>query len=143
MTNLYLEMKRKHEKDFGEFPIMYAFNKEQFHKGMLKLGLEITDTDKVYKTAAGGFYKKEDSQQLKDLLDNSSKEMEDAIKADTTGNGFIFSMFDYELSNHEYGYTMDIADTLSALNFTLEEINKSEPLKNGLQYAMLSQREEE
>ena len=119
--NDYLSLKNKHEKEFNEFPMVFAFNDEQFKEGMKSLGLKITDTDKVYRGIAGGFYKKTDSKRLKDLLKKHATEMKEAIMADTTGEGFIYDMFNYELANHEYCVTMSIESTIDALGLTIEE----------------------
>lgn len=140
--NKYTEIKNRHAKESETLPIFFAFNKAQFEKGMIKCGLEITDTDKIFKTAGGGFYKKEDSQIIKDHFIRQEKEMADAIESDKTGEGFIFDMFNYELGNHEYVYTMDDTDTLEALGITYKDIKESEALANGLRLAKIEQREE-
>ncbi len=137
--NTYLKMKKKHEAEFNAFPIVYAFNQQQFNEGMKKLGLKSTDTDMVFKSGGGGFYKKTDSKKLRELLDSLSKEMEDAIKGDLTGNGFIFEMFNHELSNHEYCITNDLTDTLEALDITIEKINDTPALRIGLDLAISNQ----
>ena len=137
--NEYLKMKDRHEKEFSEFPMVFAFSKKQFKEGMNKLGLEPTDTDKVYKSIGGGFYKKIDEKRLTDLLDRHSKEIDNAIKADKIGDGFIYDMFNYELGNHEYCYTLDATDTLNALGLPLKEIRRSESLTNGLTQATITQ----
>lgn len=133
--NEYLTLKNNHEKEFNEFPMVFAFNDEQFKEGMEKLGLKITDTDKVYKGFAGGFYRKTDSKMLKDLLKKHTTEMKEAIVADTTGEGFISDMFTCELANHEYCITMSIEDTIDALGLTIKEINKNPAMIKGLRLA--------
>jgi hypothetical protein len=45
-------------------------------------------------------------------------------------------MFLYELANHEYTYTNDLEDTLSALDLTPDDINSNKALKKGLQKAV-------
>ena len=137
--NAYSQLKDRQEKEFNEFPMFYAFNDKQFGEGMEKFGLSSADTDKIYSAGAEGYYLRTDSQKLKDLLNRHEKEMSDAIKADTTGDGFIFDMFDYELSNHEYCYTGDTEDTLDALGLSMEEIEKSPALSAGLKNAIISQ----
>jgi len=44
-------------------------------------------------------------------------------------------MFEFELFNHEYGYTYDIEPTLDALGITMDNINNDEKLLHGLQLA--------
>lgn len=65
--------------------------------------------------------------------------MIDAIAADKTGEGFIFDMFDYELSNHEYIITYDTADTIDALGLTMADIEKNKALAHGLAMARKAQ----
>ena len=44
-------------------------------------------------------------------------------------------MFVYEMINHEYSLTLDLEDTLQALNLTTKEISQNENLENGLKLA--------
>lgn len=111
----------------------FAFTQQQFEGGMRELGLEPTDTDKIYKSVGGGFYRKEDSPRLKEMMDRFDKEIQDAIAADKTGEGFIYEMFYYELSNHEYGYTGELDEALDAVHLTVEEVEANKELKYGLE----------
>lgn len=61
--------------------------------------------------------------------------LQDAINGDTTGEGYIFDMFRYELANHEYGYTREADSALRALGYTFEDIQKSEKLTKGITLA--------
>lgn len=93
-------MKEKHQKEVNEFPMFFAFSNKQFEEGMKKLGLESSETDKIYKFGKiGGFYRKTDVPRLKEMLNRHDEEMEKAIASD---DKFIFDMFHYELGNHEY-----------------------------------------
>lgn len=121
--NAYQEMITKHQAEFNQFPMFFAFNKQQFSEGMQKLGLNPSDTESIYSFGIGGFYRKSDAPLLREMLDRQQQELADAIAADQTGDGYIYDMFDYELSNHEYGSTQDLSDTLQALNLTPEEVN--------------------
>jgi len=138
----YLELKERHEKEFSAFPMIFAFSDKQFKEGMGKLGLTVNDTDKIYKNSFGWYYKKTDSETLKNLMHRHSDEFKAAIENDQDGTGFILGMFDYELANHEYCITYDITDTLNALGLTVEDINKSKSLLNGLQLAKKRQFEQ-
>ena len=135
MTNAYKELKDKQQKEFNDFPLFFAFGKEQFDEGMKKLGLKPTDTAKVYSFGFGGFYRKTDADALKEMLERHDTELKSSIKEDRTGEGFIYDMFSYELANHEYGYTGELDDTLEALNLTLDEIYAYDNLTNGLENA--------
>ena len=140
-VNQYDAMKERHTKELSDFPVKYAFGKEQFEEAMRSLGLEPTDTDKVVSTPCGGIVRKTDAIAYRDLFKRWDKEQEDAITADTTGDGFIFDMFDSELSNHEFTYTWEIEPTIDALGYTLENINASPALIPGLRKAIQSQKE--
>jgi len=132
----YTELKRKHEAEFNTFPIFFVFSNEQFEEGMKKLGLTKFDINQIYKFGnTGGFYKRTDSERLCEMLQRHEKEMQDAIDADSTGEGFIYEMFNYELADHEYIVTYDISSTLDALDLTLEDIKKDERLQRGLKLA--------
>lgn len=134
--NRYTELKQRQQKEFNAFPMQYAFSERQFAEGMAALGLTPEDTDKIYKAPGGGFYRKKDSQRLKDMLDRFDRELAEAIAADETGEGFIFDMFLAELENHECGYTGDVEEALDALNFAAEEIRSDPRLKHGFEKAV-------
>lgn len=141
MIESYKTMKDIHQKQVNEFPIFFAFSQEQFEKGMKSLGLNPDDTDKIYKLGdTGGYYRRDDAVKLHDMFDRQDKELRDAIEADATGEGFVFEMFKYELSNHEYVLTHNISDTLESLGLTVEEINDSEKLLRGLKKAIKFQK---
>ena len=135
--NTYKVMRDKHQQEVNAFPIQFAFNDEQFKAGMRKLGLNPEDTDQVYGCGGtGGFYRRSDAPRFYEMLERHERERQKAIDADSTGGGYIFDMFYYELANHEYGYTWDLTDTLRALGLSREDIEKSTPLKNGLKRAI-------
>lgn len=136
MANLYAEMRDRHQKEVDAFPMMFAFNQKQFDEGMKKLGLEPTDTDKIYSIGYNGYIRKTDSDAFGEMLTRHSEDMEKAVAADTTGEGFIYDMFCYELSNHEYSYTHDVSDTLDCLDLTMEKVNADKRLLHGLKKAM-------
>ena len=132
----YSQMKYRQQEEVNSFPMMFAFSDKQFDEGMKKLGLEPTDTDKIYSLGnTGGFIRRSDSEAFGEMLSRHETEMADSIANDKTGDGFIFSMFDYELANHEYIITGDVSDTLYALGFDEDEVNSTPALLNGLRLA--------
>lgn len=133
--NQYRGMKERHQKEFNKFPIKFAFSDEQFKTAMNELGLKETDTDKIVSTVGGGFMKKEDAKKYKDMVNRQYEEFQNAIKEDKTGEGFIKDMFEDEMANHEYGYTMELDDTLNALGLTYKDIEENDNLLNGLNLA--------
>ena len=82
-----------------------------------------------------------DAQMIADTLARNFKEVEDAIQADETGDGFIKDMFLYELRNHEYTYTCEVEETVEACGFTMEQIENDERLRHGLEVAAKKLRE--
>ena len=136
--NEYKAMKDRQQKRVNEFPAMFAFNENQFSEGLRKLNTTKKDLVSI---GAGGFIRRKDAAAFLQMLADFRSEKAAAIAADTTGDGFIFDMFDYELSNHEYSYTGDLTDTLEAVELTPEEINESPALLHGLEKAIAAQRE--
>lgn len=137
--NAYKEMKDRHGKEVNDFPMFFAFSNEQFDEGMKKLGLEPDDKDQICSTGYGGFIKKADSKKYNEMFIRFAQERKAAIEADQTGEGFIYDMFDYELANHEYGYTRDVSDALGALGLTVEEVNADQRLLHGMKKACRAQ----
>lgn len=130
--NKYQELREKQQAELNAFPMFFAFNQKQFEEGMKNLGLKPTDTKKIYKIGnTGGFYRKSDAPAFREMFMRHTKEREDAIAADPTGDGFIFDMFDYELANHEYNYTHDPEPTLDALGLTMEQVRAEPRLFHG------------
>lgn len=131
MKNKYQELEARHQKEFNEFPLGAAFNQEQFDRMMEKFGLQSTDTDKIISIGCGAFIRKSDQEKFHAMFKRLDEEMQRAIDEDKDGTGFIYDMFFCELSNHEFGYTMDATDTLESLGYTLEEIKNNPKLLLG------------
>lgn len=132
----YQEIKAKHEKEVEAFPFMWAFDEKQFNAGMKELGLEPTDTDKIFSIGAGGYIRKTDAPAMKEMFLRHKAEQSAAIAADTDGTGFVYDMFLYELDNHEYGYTGDATETLEALGLTWQEVKADKRLSDALNKAI-------
>lgn len=141
--NRYDELKRKHQEEFGKFSVAFAFSDEQFKKGLEKLGLTENDTDKITGIGAGGFIKKTDLEAYIEMHKRFANELKDEINNKTTGEQFSKDMFESELANNEYGYTRNLDDTLSAIGYTIVEVNDNENLKNGLSLALAKYEKEE
>jgi len=139
--NDYITMKTRHQQEVNDFPMFFAFNNKQFDEGMKSFGLDPNETNKIYKLGnTGGYYLRTDAEKLNEMLYRHAKEIQDAIDSDTTGDGFIFEMFYYELANHEYIVTYDVTDTLNALGFTEEEVYADKKLLHGLKKAIKAQK---
>lgn len=132
----YEELKNRQQKEINAFPFGFAFTNAQYEEMMKKWGLTPDDTDKIYSLGGGAFIRKQDSSAMDEMFRRQKEERKKAIEEDTTGDGYIFSMFKYELANHEYGYTYELDDTLDALDLTLSQIKKDKRLRHGLNKAL-------
>lgn len=129
----YDELTDKHQEEFNNFPIFFAFNDKQFEEGLKKFGAKEND---LYRIPGNGFILKKDSKKLSELLDRHGEEMQNHINNDKDGAGFIKGMFYYELSNYEYCYSRDLNEILEVLNLTMEEVKNNKALSNGLKLAL-------
>lgn len=114
----YLHLVNSHQQELNDFPIMWAFNDEQFIEGMQKLGLKETDTDKVYSIGSGGFMRKRDAGAFNEMIGRHNREMKEAFLDDE----FAYDAFLYELGNHEFCITYEYAPTLDALGLTEDDL---------------------
>ncbi len=133
--NAYQLLKNRQQKEFNAFPLGAAFSKEQFAEMMQKWGLTENDTDKIISIGYGCFIRKSDRERFDEMNARLNKEMQDAIAADKTGDGFICDMFYYELANHEYCITYDLEETFDALGLTETQVNADKRLLRGLEKA--------
>ncbi len=133
--NAYQQLKDRQQKEFNAFPLGAAFSKELFEKMMQGWDLTVNDTDKICSIGYGCFIRKSDKERFLEMNARFKKEMQDAIAADKTGNGFIRDMFLYELANHEYCITYDYEETFDALGLTEEQVYADKRLLHGLEKA--------
>ena len=139
----YKELKDRQQAEINAFPFIWAFNEKQLADGMRKLGLNPdTDKDKLCSIGGGGIIRKTDAEAMRAMFDRHRRELLDAIEADSTGEGFIYDMFYTELANHEYSYTMDLAEGIAACGLTVEQLNANPALIIGLKKAADDQRDE-
>ena len=131
----YSVLKHKHQEEVNAFPLGFAFSESQFNEMMEKWGLTPSDTDKIYHIGMGGYVRKCDSDAMHEMFDRHKAEHEAAMQDDE----YLFSMFNYELANHEYSYTYELDDTLDALGLTMDEINADPRMANALQRAIAAQ----
>ena len=139
----YKEMKDRQQAEINAFPFIWAFNENQFADGMRRLGLDPTaDRGQIVHVGGGGYIRKTDKKALEDLFTKHRRELQEAIAADKTGDGFIYDMFYTELANHEYSYTGDVTDAVNACGLTVEQLNANPALIKGLKKAADDQRDE-
>ena len=130
--NKYQELRNRQQQEFNALPLGFAFGSKQFAEMMRGWGLDPDkDVDKIYHIGSGGYIQKKDADLLHQTRARHDKELEDAIAADKTGNGFVCDMFLCELENHEYSYTRDFTDALDALGYTAEEVAADKKLFTG------------
>ena len=132
MENKYKIMKERHQKEVNELPYMFAFDNEQFKRGLEKLGLNENEMDKLIYLGDNIYLKRTDLPKVEEVNKRHNEEIEREIKADTAGDKFIKDMFLYEMNNHEYGYTNEIEPILDVLHITDYDLRKNENLRNGL-----------
>lgn len=114
----YVLLVNEHQQELNDFPIMWAFNDEQFAEGMQKLGLKETDIDKICFVGNGGFMRKNSWRAFEMMMDRHTREREEAFKDDQ----FAYDAFLYELGNHEFCITYEYEPTLSALGLTQDDL---------------------
>lgn len=134
--NKYDILKARHREEFDTLPLHFAFGDEQIKKKLEELNVKEEEIDKkLVGIVAGGFMLKEDYPKYIEMSERHYKEIQNEINNDKEGTGFIKDMFFSELNNHEYGYTMDVEDTLEALGITYKDLDENKNLQHGLDLA--------
>ena len=134
----YKAMKDRHQNEVNALPLAFAFSKEQYRAKLDAWNIteEEANNGAILGIGGGGFIRSSDRDLVIGTFERIHDEEQAAIAADTTGDGFIYQMFLYELNNHEFSYTGDISETLEALGITAEEVNSNKALQNGLKKAV-------
>lgn len=137
-SETYREMKERHQSEVNALPLAFAFSEKQFKEKLAEWDLTEEDArnGSIIAIGGGGFIKACDRELVISTFERIADEEAAAVEADTDGNGYIYQMFLYELTNHEYSYTQDINETLEALNISASDLENSEALRNGLQRAI-------
>ena len=135
--NAYVELTNRHQKEVNNFPLGFAFSTQQFDEMMAKWNLTPNDTDKIYSIGGGGYVRKCDADAMHEMFERHAQEREVAIRENK--DDYLYHMFNYELANHEYGYTGDLEDTLDYLGLTMEEIKADERMLDALNRAIANQ----
>lgn len=138
MSNLYKELIDKQMAEINVFPVKTATNNEQFKKIVNEWNLSFNEnSDNFYgkqlvPLSLGMFIRKKDVKAFNDMLNRHREEHQKAIEEDTTGEGYIYDMFVYELQNYEYGYTGCVDDTLEALGISRETLQQNAAMSQAL-----------
>lgn len=108
--DLYLEEEKENKKELDDFiseNVFFAFGDEQFNKHLEEKGWKLEDIGSI---GYGGYCLKENVPKYMEIVNRRNEKLEESKKDDD----FFLGMLLYELSNHEFGYTRDITDTLDA-----------------------------
>lgn len=117
----------------------WAFSKEDFITGMHRLGLAETDYKNIVRIDNCGFMLKDKFEEYKTMHKALDQLLKDSIAGDKTGNDFIYSMFNCELSNYEYCITGDPLPAIYALHLTMDEIKANLVLLRAFNKAIKNQ----
>lgn len=116
----YLDLKKKHEKEFSKFPIAYAFNGKQLDEALAKLGATKEECVTVF--GHGDIVKRTDAKALIKMLERHTEEIKQKLKDDPE---FAEAAFLYEMDNHEYAINWSAdEDVLDCFCITFEDIRK-------------------
>ena len=116
----YLDLNKRHQKEFEEFPIAYAFNDKQLQEALEKLGATREECITVF--GHGDIVKRTDAKALVKMLERHTKELKQKLKDDPE---FAYAAFLYEMDNHEYAINWSAdEDVLDCFSITFEEIRK-------------------
>lgn len=130
----YKEMKERHQREVNALPLAFAFNRDQYREKLAAWNITEVEAKAgaIMTISGGGFIRSTDKDLVIDTFERIRDEKRAAIDADTTGTGFIYQMFVYELNNHEFSYTQEVDETLADLGITDEDLKAKPALKAGL-----------
>ena len=115
----YLDLKKKHQKEFEDFPIAYAFNDKQLREALEKLGATKEECVTVF--GHGDIVKRTDVKALLTMIKRHDKELKQRLREDAD---FAEAAFLYEMDNHEYAINWSAdEDVLAAFAITFEDIS--------------------
>jgi hypothetical protein len=107
----YLDLMKKQQEEFTDFPIAYAFSEKQLEEALEKLGAKKEECVTV--AGHGDIMKKTDVPAFYAMLKRHKEELHEAMKDEE----FAEAAFLYEMDNHEYAINWDgDADVLSCFN---------------------------
>lgn len=115
----YRELRRQQQVRFNKLPMKAAFGRKQFEDMMKSWGLTTSEGDcaKVMELCGGAYCLKSDWPLFEDYFDNADRERREFL---STAEGLKSALI-YEFGNYECGYTMNPADAVEALGFTMQD----------------------
>lgn len=144
--NAYEQLRQKQQEEFNAFPIHFAFGQEQIDRKIKELKLSKDPkkrAEQIVPIGAGGFVLKKDFPAFAEMCKRHSRQRIEAMAEGEKGGTYLYDMFRTELVNHEYGYTVDVSDTLESLGLTEKDLTEKPALKEALDRAAADIRKEE
>lgn len=115
----YLDLKDKHQEEFNEFPIIYAFDEERLEEGLKRLGAKREEC--ITYMGIGDVMRKADVPAFEALMKAHHEELREAM----LDKEFAEAAFLYEMDNHEYAINWSgDADVLACFNMSKAELIK-------------------
>lgn len=94
-TETYQEMRARFQREFDDFPFLFAYSNEQFDRAVAERGWKESDLVCVM---PGGFIRKQDARRLREMADAHDRE----LRARMAERDFAVNTFIFEMDNHEY-----------------------------------------
>lgn len=94
-TETYQEMRARFQREFDDFPFMFAYSNEQFDRALADRGWKESELVRIM---PGGFIRKQDARRLREMTDAHDRELRERM----TERDFAVSAFICEMANHEY-----------------------------------------
>lgn len=123
----YQTFKENNYKPLNKFiskNVFFAFSDKQFEEGLKKMGLTHDDLNKLSKYYGGGFILKSSIKEH----DKIAKQCHKAERKYLSKFKNLVSALEYEMHNHECGYTGRYSEGLNALGYSLEDLQKNKKL---------------
>ena len=96
----YKEMKRRHQDAVDALPLGFAFSDKQYRAKLAEWNItpEEAKAGAIIGIGGGGFIRSGDKDLVISTFERIHDEEQAAIASDTTGDGYIYEMFLYELN---------------------------------------------
>lgn len=115
----YLDLQKKHQDELTNFPIAYAFSKEQLDEALVKLDAKKEECVTVMD--CGDIMKRSDVPAFYEMLKRQENELREAM----LDKNFAEAAFLYEMDNHEYAINWDgDADVMACFGMSYGEIDE-------------------
>lgn len=128
-TMKYYDFKEKNNKVFHNFisrNVFFAFSQEQFKEGLEKFNIKEEEAkDKLYRYVGGGYILKSAVEEEKQILKRQHRLQNKYL------NNFknLVNALEYEMNNHECGYTGNYSEGLYALGFSRKDLENNKRLR--------------